>query len=1197
LSPTVGISRGDGNFFVMGQYDGATSLTNAESLRFALTPGITFVDIGAYEFRGNSNDSTPPQLLGTTPAFIEAGGATGNLVTQILLTFSEELNAIDAHAPANYELRRRVNGTFGDADDVVYNLSPAYTFDSGSGASVTTLGLGLGGAALPGGTYRLTVFGRASNSLHDTAGNRLDGNRDGSVSGSLPDEYVREFFVAGAGITVSAASGDTTEAGGTATFSVVLTREPTANVTVDLSSSDATEGTIDKSSLVFTPANWNTPQLVTITGIDDTIDDGDVAYSIVTSAAVSADPLYSGLDAGNVGVLNLDDDPPPLVLDAGPDQGASEGDVVSLSLAAYSAVAPFSDLSMTIDWGDGTSEPGTLVPGSTPGSGTISNTHRYVDNGTYTVTLRLTDQITTLSDSFVATVSNAAPAVGTIAGLAAAVRGQTLNYSLPFSDAGTADTHSASINWGDGTSSTGSFTAAAGVGTIAGAHVYAATGTYTITVTVTDDDGAWTSQTKNVSIAAANLQVSELDPTKTDLFVGGTTVNDIIALALSGSNTTVTINAVSAGSFAPTGRIVIFGQAGNDNVTVASTITRTAWLYGDEGHDTLTGGGGNDVITGGAGTDAHVGGAGNDTYLFDADTALGIDTVSDSAGIDTLDFSGTTGQAIALNLALTTAQVVNANLTLTLTSASAIENVTGGSLNDTLTGNTLANTFIGGPGNDTLTGAAGNDVYQFDLDDTLGADTLNEAGGGIDTLDFSPTTGIGAAVNLALATVQTVASGRLTLVLGSGTTFENTIGGAGHDAITGNTLANMFIGGAGNDTVTGGTGNDTYRFDADTPLGTDTLTETSAGGTDLIDFTGTSAGVTLDLSLATLQVINANLSLNLQNGSVFDNATGGDGNDILLGNPLINTLTGGLGNDSLNGAGNNDTLTGGLGDDTLAGGSGNDSYIYLANAALGSDTLVELAGEGIDLITFATTTTKAVTLNLGLTTTQTVTTGTLNLTLNAGDTFENITGGSLADTLTGNSLANTLIGGAGHDTLAGGAGADIYGYTTRSALLYDTLVEVAGEGADTLDFSLTTSLAVAVNLGLATTQVVNTNLSLVLGAVDTFENVTGGSLNDTLTGNALANRLVGNAGLDTLVGGAGNDTLDGGLGNDNLQGGADNDTYLLDADLVLGTETITELAGGGSDTLDFSPTTGKTVAVYLGLTTAQTVTASNLTLS
>jgi len=883
-----------------------------------------------------------------------------------------------------------------------------------------------------------------------------------------------------------------------------------------------------------------------------------------------------------------------LELEAGANRSAFEGDLVSLASAVYNGPLPASQLSLTINWGDGSTESGVLVPNSGTNGGTVSNTHRYADNGTYTVTLSLTDETTTVADSFTATVSNASAAVGTIAGLAAAVRGQSVTYSLPFTDAGTADTHTASITWGDGTSSTGTVTELAGLGTVSGAHVYTTSGTYTITITLIDDDGASSTQTRSVSIVAANLQVSELDPTKTDLFVGGTTANDTIALALSGTNTTVTINAVSAGSFAPTGRIVVLGQAGNDNVSVASTITRNAWLYGDDGNDTLTGGGGNDVMTGGAGTDSQVGGAGNDSYLFDTDTALGIDTVNDSAGIDTLDFSATTGEVISLNLGLTTAQVVNANLTITLTSAAAIENIIGGRLADTLTGNASANLLIGGPGNDTLTGAAGNDVYRFDVDENLGADTLNEAGGGLDTLDFSPTTGVGVTVDLSLATIQTVSAGRLTVVLGSATSFENVIGGANHDSLTGNTLANLLTGGAGNDTLSGGTGNDNYLFDADTNLGTDTLVETTTGGTDLIDFTGTSAGVTLDLSLATEQVVNANLSLNLQNGSVFENATGGDGNDTLIGNALVNSLTGGLGNDSLNGAGNNDSLTGGLGDDTLAGGSGNDSYLYAANTALGSDTLIELAGEGNDLITFAATTTKAVTISLGLTSTQMVVAGNLSLTLNTADTFENVTGGSLADTLTGNSLANTLVGGPGNDTLAGGTGNDLYSYTTSAALGTDSLVELAGEGTDVLDFSLTTTLAVTVNLGSATTQVVNANLSLVLNAVDTFENAIGGSLNDTLTGNALANSLVGNAGLDTLIGGAGNDTLDGGLGNDNLHGGTDNDTYLLDTDLVLGTETIMELAGGGVDTLDFSQTTTKTVAVNLGLTTTQTVTASNL---
>ncbi|MFM8289704.1 MAG: beta strand repeat-containing protein, partial [Planctomycetaceae bacterium] len=1186
LSPTVGLSRGDGISSLLTPYDASATLTSANSLQLALTAGVTYVDMGCYEFGGNSNDVTPPQVVTTIPAFIENSGTSGSLVTQVQLNFSEEVNTIDANAPANYELRRAVNGIFGDSDDVILNLSPSYSFNPASGLSQTTLGLGLNGAALPAGTYRLIVRGNVASSIHDAAGNRLDGNRDGTVPSNLPDEYIRQFVILPADILVERIDGSTTEAGGTAAFQVVLQRQPTANVTIPLSSSDTTEGTLAATSLVFTPTNWNIPQVVTITGVDDTDDDGDILYEIVTGLATSADPLYSGRNAADVPLLNVDDDPPPLVLEAGSDQRLEEGSPLGCSSGSYLSTAPVEQLSLTIDWGDDTSEPGILVPNSGTSGGTIANTHRYADNGTYTVTLTLTDGITTVTDSFMVTVTNADPAAGTLSGRTAAVRGQVLPFSLPFTDAGVADTHTATINWGDGTTSDGTVTGGSGAGVVAGSHMYTATGTYTVVVTVTDDDGGTVSKSTTVTVVAANLQPGELDSTKTDLYVGGTTANDTIALGLSGANTTVTINGVSVGSFAPTGRIVVFGLPGNDIITLASTITRPAWLAGDNGTDTLTGGAGNDTLVGGEGSDSLVGGSGNDTYLFDADTDPGRDTVNDSAGVETLDFSATTGQGVTLNLGLTTAQVVTANLTLTLTSATAIENVIGSAQGDTLIGNTLANTLEGGAGNDTLTGGAGNDVFRFDLDDNLGADTLEEAGGGVDTLDFSPSTGVGATVNLALATTQTVATGRLTLGLGSATTFETVIGGAGHDNLAGNTLTNVLVGGAGNDTLAGGTGNDTYLFDADTSLGSDTLVETATGGTDLVDFTGTTANVSLDLSRATTQVVNGNLSLTLQDGAVFENATGGDGHDTLLGNSLVNSLTGGGGNDSLGGAAGNDSLTGGLGDDTLAGGMGDDAYVYAVSTSLGSDTLVEQAGEGIDLVTFASTTTKAVAFNLGLTTTQTVVTGSLSLTLNASDTFENVTGGSLADTLTGNALANTLIGGPGNDTLAGGAGDDIYSYTTSAALGTDSLVELPGAGADTLDFSLTTMLAVTVNLESATTQVVNANLSLLLNAADSFENVVGGSLGDTLTGNGNANRLVGNAGNDTLTGGNGADTLDGGAGNDLLQGGADNDTYLFDADLVLGSDTLTELGAGGIDTLDFATTTGKALVVNLGLTTA-----------
>ena len=96
------------------------------------------------------------------------------------------------------------------------------------------------------------------------------------------------------------------------------------------------------------------------------------------------------------------------------------------------------------------------------------------------------------------------------------------------------------------------------------------------------------------------------------------------------------------------------------------------------GTTSLTGATKDDTLIGGPGNDTLTGSSGNDTYVFDADDPLGSDTLSDSSGIETLDFSATTGQAIALNLGLTTVQTVNPNLSLRLTSASAFENVLGG---------------------------------------------------------------------------------------------------------------------------------------------------------------------------------------------------------------------------------------------------------------------------------------------------------------------------------------------------------------------------------------------------------------------------------------------------------------------------------------------------------------------------------------
>src|SRR2546426_418755 len=112
-----------------------------------------------------------------------------------------------------------------------------------------------------------------------------------------------------AGITVNPTSGlTTTEAGGTATFTVVLNSQPTANVSIELSSSDLTEGTVAPASLTFTTANWNVAETVTVTGVDDLVQDGNIAYSIVTAPAVSTDGNYNNRNASDVSVTNTDDD-------------------------------------------------------------------------------------------------------------------------------------------------------------------------------------------------------------------------------------------------------------------------------------------------------------------------------------------------------------------------------------------------------------------------------------------------------------------------------------------------------------------------------------------------------------------------------------------------------------------------------------------------------------------------------------------------------------------------------------------------------------------------------------------------------------------------------------------------------------------------------------------------------------------------
>jgi hypothetical protein len=90
-------------------------------------------------------------------------------------------------------------------------------------------------------------------------------------------------------LVVTPVTGNTTEAGGTATFTVSLAAELAGSeYTVSVGSSDETEGTVSPSTLTFTELNWSVPQTITITGQNDTEDDGDIRYNVLIEGEVVA---------------------------------------------------------------------------------------------------------------------------------------------------------------------------------------------------------------------------------------------------------------------------------------------------------------------------------------------------------------------------------------------------------------------------------------------------------------------------------------------------------------------------------------------------------------------------------------------------------------------------------------------------------------------------------------------------------------------------------------------------------------------------------------------------------------------------------------------------------------------------------------------------------------------------------------------
>jgi Ca2+-binding RTX toxin-like protein len=483
------------------------------------------------------------------------------------------------------------------------------------------------------------------------------------------------------------------------------------------------------------------------------------------------------------------------------------------------------------------------------------------------------------------------------------------------------------------------------------------------------------------------------------------------------------------------------------------------------------------------------------------------------------------------------------------------DNLTGGDGVDELFGDEGNDTLTGGSGDDTLRGNAGNDV----LVGEAGADTLI-GGPGADSYRFAA---------------------------GSGTDVIIDSGGATEDASIDEVVFETGIVPADIE----------LRVGANWPSEPDLLIRNTLTGDEIRvrDYFRAEAGFGAGDHIEQIRFADGTVwgAEEIRNRAA--EIVGTEGNDVLQAIGSLSTRLIGLGGDDLLvGHAGNDVLDGGTGADEMEGGAGNDIYEVDSTG----DSVFENTAGGLDLIR------TSVGLTLGA--------EVENLTL-LGTSAINGTGNSLSNVITGNAGNNTLNGGAGTDTLIGGAGDDTYEIDAT-----DVITENPGEGTDLVRSAVTHSLAADFeNLTLTGTSIANatgndvvnvlvgnSGANVINGGLGA-DDMTGGSGNDTfvvdnvgdivressnggtdtiqssvtlttlaanvehvtLTGSANIN-AVGGSGNNTLAGNIGNNVLDGMAGTDTLIGGLGDDIYIVNST----TDTITELAGGGSDTVSSSVT-------------------------
>ncbi len=147
-------------------------------------------------------------------------------------------------------------------------------------------------------------------------------------------------------LAIDESGGNTTvaENGGTDTYTVALTQRPNHNVTVTVTSANPAAATVKttgaagaSATMTFTPSNWNNPQTVTVTGVDDSVaKSSGKRTAVINHTAKSSDRNYQDATAQLTATVT-DDDAANAVINLSTDVSSVNEDIGSAQTVTVTA--------------------------------------------------------------------------------------------------------------------------------------------------------------------------------------------------------------------------------------------------------------------------------------------------------------------------------------------------------------------------------------------------------------------------------------------------------------------------------------------------------------------------------------------------------------------------------------------------------------------------------------------------------------------------------------------------------------------------------------------------------------------------------------------------------------------------------------------------------------------------------------------